>query len=146
MSQQVRSRATGSTHNWFRSAAITRHPAAYNVEVPAAHERRQAERLRYALRVRVNVTREGILVDLSEGGALLRLSRPQDPDKQITLTIEDAEPVHLAARVVRCTQASLETESATLARKEYHVAVQFIDMGRDVAAAVRRIVDNNPPV
>ena len=113
--------------------------------MPAAHERRRAERLRYALRVRVNVTREGILVDLSEGGALLLLSRPQDPEKQITLTIEDEEPVHLAARVVRCTPASIETESATLRRKEYHVAVQFLDVGRDAAAAVRRIVENNPP-
>lgn len=109
-----------------------------------AGERRRAERLRFALRVRVNVTREGILVDLSEGGALLLLSRPQDPDKQITLMIEDREPVHLAARVVRCTPASVETESATLARKEYYVAVQFIDVGRDASAAVRRIVENNP--
>lgn len=120
--------------------------AEYNVGMPAAHERRRAERLRYALRVRVNVTREGILVDLSEGGALLLLSRPQDPDKQITLTIEDHEPVHLAARVVRCTPASVETESATLKRKEYHVAVQFLDVGREAAAAVRRIVENNPPL
>src|SRR3989338_2914479 len=92
-------------------------------------ERGKAQRLRFALRVRVNVTREGILVDLSERGALLLLSRPQDPDKQITLTIEDHQPVHLAARVVRCTPASVETESATLARKEYHVAVQFVDVG-----------------
>jgi hypothetical protein len=109
-----------------------------------ARERRKAERLRFALRVRVNVTREGILVDLSEGGALLLLSRPQDPDAKIALTIEDHQPVHLAARVVRCTPASVETESATLARKEYHVAVQFIDIGVDAAEAVRRIVQNNP--
>jgi hypothetical protein len=109
-----------------------------------ARERRRAERMRFALRVRVDVTREGILVDLSEGGALLLLSRPQNPDKQITLMIEDHEPVLLAARVVRCTPASVETESATLARKEYHVAVQFLNVGRDAAAAVRRIVANNP--
>ena len=109
-----------------------------------ARERRTAERLRFAMRVRVNVTREGILVDLSEGGALLLLSRPLAPDTQITITIEDREPVHLAARVVRCTPASVETESATLARKEYHVAVQFLDVGREAAQAVRRIVQNNP--
>jgi c-di-GMP-binding flagellar brake protein YcgR len=107
-------------------------------------DRRRAERLRFALRVRVNVTREGILVDLSEGGALILLSRPQDPGKQLTLTIEDHEPVHLAARVVRCTPASVETESATLVRKEYHVAVQFIDVGTEAAEAVRRIVQNHP--
>jgi len=107
-------------------------------------ERRKAARLRFALRVRVNVKREGILVDLSEGGALLLLSRPQDPGKPMTLTIENHQPVHLSARVVRCTPASVETESATLARKEYHVAVQFIDIGRDAATAVRRIVENNP--
>lgn len=94
--------------------------------------------------MRVNVTREGILVDLSEGGALLLLSRPQDPDTQIALMIEDREPVHLAARVVRCTPAAVETESATLARKEYHVAVQFLNVGADAAAAVSRIVQNNP--
>jgi c-di-GMP-binding flagellar brake protein YcgR len=104
-------------------------------------ERRRTERLQFALRVRVNVTREGILVDLSEGGALLLLSRPQEANKQITLTIEAAEPVHLGARVVRCTQASVETESATLARKEYHVAVEFLDVGREAAAAVRKILD-----
>ncbi len=107
-------------------------------------ERRKAERMRFALRVRVNVTREGILVDLSEGGALLLLSRPQDPGKQISIVIEDREPLFLAARVVRCTPASVETESATLARKEYHVAVQFLDLGHDTVAAVRRILDNHP--
>lgn len=107
-------------------------------------DRRRAERLRFALRVRVNVTREGILVDLSEGGALILLSRPQEPDRQITLTIEDHEPVHLAGRVVRCTPASVETESATLVRKEYYIAVQFIDVGSDAADAVRRIVKNHP--
>lgn len=109
-----------------------------------ARERRKADRLRFALRVRVNVTREGILVDLSEGGALLLLSRPQHLDTQIALTIEDHQPVHLAARVVRCTPASVETDSATLARKEYHVAVQFVDVAPDAAEAVRRIVRNNP--
>ena len=109
-----------------------------------ARERRRAERMRFALRVRVDVTREGILVDLSEGGALLLLSRPQDAEKQITLMIEGREPIHLAARVVRCTPASVETESATMARKEYHVAVQFLNVGPDVAQAVRRIVENNP--
>lgn len=108
-----------------------------------ATERRRAPRLPCALRVRVNVTREGVLVDLSEGGALLRLPRPQQPDGQITLTIEDREPVHLAARVVRCAPAA-ETELA--ARKEYHVAVQFLNVGGDAAAAVRRIARNNPVV
>lgn len=109
----------------------------------SAAERRKAQRLRFALRVRVNVTREGILVDLSEGGALLLLPRPQDTNTQIALTIEAAEPVHLSARVVRCTQASVETESATLARQEYHVAVEFLDVSGDAAAAVGKLVEQH---
>ena len=104
-------------------------------------DRRRAERIQFAFRVRVNVTSEGILVDLSEGGALLLLSRAQEAGKQVTLAIESkAETVHLTARVVRLTGLPMETETATLARNEYEVAVEFLDLHRDTATAIRRIM------
>lgn len=90
------------------------------------------------------MTREGILIDLSEGGALLLLPRAQDAGKQVSLMIEaGSETVHLSARVIRCTPRPVETESATLARTEYQVAVEFLDVRRDTAETVRRIMQNN---
>lgn len=110
-------------------------------DVPTDHNRRTAERIRFAIRVRVNVTCEGMLVDLSQSGALLRVPRAQEPQRQVTVAIEAEPPLHLAARVVRCTPVSVETESATLARSEYEVAVEFLDVGRNTAEQVRRIIE-----
>lgn len=104
--------------------------------------RRKAERITFACPVRLNVNTAGLLIDLSEGGALLRFRRPQEPNRQVTLTIEDGDStIHLAARVVRSTPMSLETATATLARTEYHVAVEFLQSSPESSAMLRDIVE-----
>ena len=109
--------------------------------MPQTPDRRRAERIQFAFRVRVDVTSEGILIDLSEGGARLLLSRPQEAGKQVTLAIESsAGTVHLTARVVRSHGLPMETDSATLARKEYQVAVEFLDPHGETAAAVCQLM------
>lgn len=91
-------------------------------------------------RVRVNVTCEGILLALSERGALVQLPRPQLPDRQTTLAIEDdgGDTLHLPARIVRSVP-----HAQTLARTVHYVAVEFLELPRATAAAVRGILDRH---
>ena len=111
-------------------------------DVGRDQNRRRSERFRFVLPVRVNVTGPGILIDLSETGALLRLPRAQEPQKQVTVAIEGQPSVQpLPARVVRCTKVSVETETATLARTEYEVAVEFLGAGQQTAARIRLIIE-----
>lgn len=104
-------------------------------------DRRRAERVPFALRIRLNVTCQGILVDLSEGGALLYVSIEQPFDRRVTLSIDwNNGKVDVPARVVRCTPRQVESESATLTRKEYHVALEFLPLNRDQADKIQEII------
>ncbi|MBI3046867.1 MAG: PilZ domain-containing protein [Acidobacteria bacterium] len=90
------------------------------------------------LRVRVNVTCAGTLVALSESGAVIRLPKPQRPDQQTTIAIEDyaSDTIYIPARVVR-------TEPCTppaAARAEHHVFVEFLALSHRTAAAIRRLI------
>jgi hypothetical protein len=91
--------------------------------------------------VRVNVTCEGILLALSERGALVQLPRPQLPDRQTTLAIEDdgGDTLHLPARIVRSVPHAQHTPTRTV----HYVAVEFLELPRGTAAAVRRILDRH---
>ncbi len=93
------------------------------------------------LRVRLNVTCEGFLIALSEAGALVQLPRPPLPDRQTTLAIEDdgGDTLHLPARIVR----SVPHAQHTLARTVHYVAVEFLELPRATAAAVRGIIDRH---
>jgi hypothetical protein len=111
------------------------------VTSPSNH--RRAERIPFALRIRLNVTCQGILVDLSEGGALVYVAIEQPFDKQVTLSIDwNQGRVDVPARVVRCTPRHVELESATLTRKEYHVALEFLPLKRDQLAAIQQIIQS----
>ena len=109
----------------------------------AEADRRRTERVDFEpLRVRVHGTREGILVDLSEGGALVQFPTALPLDKDITLQIDWKErTLQVQARVLRCTQHRVELESATLARMEYHVALEFRGLRPETAAGVREILE-----
>jgi hypothetical protein len=101
------------------------------------------ERHRFALRVRVNLNTHGILINLSEGGALLRLPRCYTAPSQITLSIESrAETVHLPAKIVRSTPLQLHMESARIMRMEHQIAVQFLDVGDETVGRVRQIMQS----
>ena len=113
--------------------------------VPPERDRRRTEGVPFEpLRVRLDGTREGILVDLSEGGGLLQLSFAPPQGRQIAVQIEwKHTTVALQARVVRSVQRGVQIESATLARTEYYVAFEFLDTTRETSAAVRRIIQSN---
>ena len=103
--------------------------------------RRRSERIAFACPVRLNMSTRGILIDLSEGGALLRVPSRQEADRQVTVTIEEGEgTIHAQARILRSTPVPVETESATLARQEYQVAVQFLEFSQQASNAIRQIV------
>jgi hypothetical protein len=109
---------------------------------PRSSERRKAERVPFEpLRVRLDKSREGILIDLSEGGALLVMSMSPPRDNRFTLTIEWKDRrIEVSARVVRSEQRQVQLASATLQRKDYNVALEFLDMTPDTAAAIRRMI------
>ena len=115
-----------------------------NPQGPQSSERRKAARVPFEpLRVRLNKSREGILIDLSEGGALLvmAMSPPRDDKFRLTIEWQDTH-VEVAARVIRSEQRPVQLESATLARKDYNVALEFLDMTPDTTAAIRRIIQH----
>ena len=87
---------------------------------------------------------EGIIVDLSETGARLQLPVAPPRDRPCSVQIEWRNTiVTLQARVVRSVQRSVQSESATLARTEYYVAIEFLDPTREAIDAVRRILQND---
>jgi hypothetical protein len=111
-------------------------------DVRPGSERRRAIRVRPGpLRVRLHRTCEGILVDISETGALVQVPASQAPQKSVTLQVEWRESVlPLRARVIRSSPHRLQLATATLARPEYHVAVEFSDISPDEAVILKTIV------
>ena len=107
-------------------------------------ERRRAARVKPGpLRVRFHRTCEGILIDISETGALVQLpSTP--PARQVTfqLEVEDVT-IALHAHVVRTKPYKVELPTATLARPAYHVALEFKDLTSSAVAAVKHIVHSH---
>lgn len=103
---------------------------------------RRAERVRPGpLRVRLHRTCEGVLVDISETGALVHVPWAPTVDKPITLNLELQDALlRLPARVVRSVPQQLQMAEATLARTEYKVALEFSDLPPDMAAALRRLI------
>lgn len=93
------------------------------------------------LRVRLHRECEGILVNISETGALVQVPWALAPDKQISfrLEIEDAS-LQLSGRVVRTKPQQLQMAEATLARMEYQVAVEFSDLPPEQAAALHMLL------
>lgn len=111
---------------------------------PAQGDRRGTARTACEpLRVRLNVYREGTLVDLSQGGALVHLrSEPPSVSAQVTLAIEWTErTLHLPARIVRSIARDAPTESAAPRQPEYEVALEFLKVGTDDASTLARLIN-----
>lgn len=110
-----------------------------------SEERRRAERVYFEpLRVRVHGTREGILVDLSEGGALVLFPAELPVDREVVLQIDWKDrTVQAQARVKRCLAHPVRLAGATLARTQYDVAVEFVDVPPDAAATIQQILQSN---
>ena len=109
---------------------------------PPEPERRKNQRVPLEpLRVRLDRKREGVAIELSEGGALLQLPVAPPKDRQLAVQIEWHDiVVTLPVRVVRSVQRQVQLESATLARTEYYVGLEFQNPTGEATAAIQRIL------
>ncbi len=112
-----------------------------------ARERRGEERVRPSpLRIRLHRTCEGILLDISDGGALVQLPSAIAPDKRVTLYLEwQGQTLSLDARIVRSTPHQVELPGGVIARHEYRIGVQFLNLSQKTAAVVREIMQSKLP-
>lgn len=111
-------------------------------QVFQARDRRRAERVRTRpLRVRLHRTCEGLLIDISERGALVRLPTVQVPTRQVTLQLEwDGDTLRLRARVVRSVPHRVQLPAAVLARIEHDVGLEFEEVRQENATALRHMI------
>lgn len=117
-------------------------PASFSSTPPAQERRRAARVSPEPLRVRLHRTCEGFLLNISAVGALVRLPSSQTPEKRIKLHVEwNANIFELTARVVRSTPQQMATESATLARTEYQVAIEFSEIPPASASLLTQLLN-----
>ena len=71
---------------------------------------------------------DGILLNLSSSGALVRLPRlfPVSVDAMLCLYADD-HWLEVPCRIVRCVETQVEMAGATWQRKEFETAVSFLD-------------------
>jgi len=86
------------------------------------------------LRVRVNVTWQGTLLELTETSALVRVPTAPPTDRQTTVVIsgEDGDTIYLPGRVVLSIP---QTWGPGRAKQEHHIVVEFFE---DVGGVGRR--------
>ena len=78
-------------------------------------------------RVRIG-TADGILLNLSASGALVRLPRLFNVEADVTLSLyADDRWLDVPCRIVRCTETNVEMAGAVWQRKEFETAVTFHD-------------------
>jgi len=78
-------------------------------------------------RVRIG-TADGILLNLSASGALVRLPRLLQVAADATLSLyADDRWLDVPCRVVRCTETEVHMDGAAWGRKEFETAVSFAD-------------------
>lgn len=111
-------------------------------ELRPERDRRRAARVRPGpLRIRLHRTCEGILLDISETGALVQVPTSMSTDRAVTLSLEGHDTLlRLPGRVVRSSPHQVELASATLARNEYKVAVEFTEIPQDQIEGLRRLI------
>ena len=111
--------------------------------VKRADERRRAVRIEPgALRVRLDGKWNGILVDISELGALVQLPVPQTIHTAITLEVEwEHATLQLAGRVVRSSPSPAEATRTPTGLADYYVAVEFAALPESSDAALKRLLD-----
>ena len=106
-------------------------------------ERRRAARVHPGpLRVRLLGRWEGVLINISQVGALVQLPIPQPVDTPITLDVEfEGATLQLAGRVVRSNPFPIGgLPEKPIARTDYYVAVEFASVDGDADAAVTQII------
>lgn len=85
---------------------------------------------------------EGVLLDLSACGALIRFTAARRPDERMVLHLEWSRiTLHLRARVVRSAPACEALATGDPARMTYHVGVEFREVAPATAAVLRQIAE-----
>jgi hypothetical protein len=97
-------------------------------------ERRRAERVRVgSFKVRLPGICEGVLIDLSMLGALVKFPFAQVADNSLRLAVDFADQsTEFRARVVRSTPDT----------GEHLVALEFEDLSMDQLVALSRVIDS----
>jgi hypothetical protein len=92
-------------------------------------------------RVRIG-TADGILLNLSASGALVRLPRLLAVAADATLSLyADDRWLDVPCRVVRCTETEVHMDGAAWGRKEFETAVSFSDAS--VLSGLLSLVDQS---
>ena len=91
------------------------------------------------LQVRVNVTWQSMLLELSETSALVRVPTAPPIDRQTTVVIksEDGESIYLPGRIVLSIP---QTWGPGRARQEHHIVVEFFGLPAETKAALQQII------
>jgi hypothetical protein len=91
------------------------------------------------LQVRVNVTWQSTLLELSETSALVRVPTAPPTDRQTTVVIknEDGESIYLPGRIVLSIP---QTWGPGRARQEHHIVVEFFGVAGETKAALKQII------
>jgi len=91
------------------------------------------------LRVRVNVTWQGTLLELTETSALVRVPTAPPTDRQTTVVIsgEDGDTIYLPGRVVLSIP---QTWGPGRAKQEHHIVVEFFGLSAETLTTLQRII------
>jgi hypothetical protein len=91
------------------------------------------------LQVRVNVTWQSTLLELSESSALVRVPTAPPTDRQTTLVIKDenGESVYLPGRVVLSIP---QTWGVGRARQEHHIVIEFFGLSEEAKSTLKQII------
>ena len=91
------------------------------------------------LQVRVNVTWQSMLLELSETSALVRVPTEPPTDRQTTVVIknEDGESIYLPGRIVLSIP---QTWGPGRVREEHHIVVEFFGLPGETKAALQQVI------
>jgi hypothetical protein len=91
------------------------------------------------LQVRVNVTWQSTLLELSESSALVRVPTAPPTDRQTTVLIKDenGESLYLPGRVVLSIP---QTWGVGRARQEHHIVVEFFGLSEEVKKSLKQLI------
>jgi hypothetical protein len=91
------------------------------------------------LQVRVNVTWQSTILELSETSALVRVPAAPPIDRQTTVVIrsEDGKSLYLPGRIVLSIP---QTWGPGRVREEHHIVVEFFGLTKDQVAELRHII------
>ena len=108
---------------------------------PSPRDRRRAERARPdSVCVRIH-SLEGLVIDISESGVLVRVPTSQAPDTLISMTLDwNAGFVRLSGRVVRSVPYLVQQPTGAPLQTEHLVAIEFTDVSEKSAAALQRLI------